>query len=454
MPKHLNLALALGLCLSLSPGSARAVSVTEHKLRAHANTIFASPLGLLVSNAGSGVFQTITPSPFKVTDSSHGVAASSLFIGPDGGTWYLGTITKEIPVPIDERKHPNKAETKEEGFATFGEISGATVVPKYTFPTPIKFLPYRITSIVTGPDGALWMTDGGTFGVDHMFIGSSLSTLVPPNAAGIPTRIAYGPGGDFWVTEIQDGAVTQITPEGTMTEHPLGGGFGSFGSTEPYGIVAGPDGALWIAEEHAAAIARLTVAGQLQVFPVPIPAGYKVGQAEGTPTPRNVAVGPENGIWFTDPGDNSVGRVLEGQVTEYPMPTADVVPDQIAVANGEIWVTEANASAIASINPTTSPTPATTPPAQTVKRHASARSTVIDGWVAKIRKREPGTVLLRRGDREVGRFRSTLTREFRFLVKPGTYRLTVAPSACKATVVHAVAHRTTHIVVSAGCRSS
>jgi virginiamycin B lyase len=387
-----------------------------------------------------------------VTDSSPGVAASSLFIGPDGGTWYLGTITKTIPVPVDERKQPGKEETKEEGFATFGEISGSTVVPKYTFPTPVKFLPYRITSIVTGPDGALWMTDGGTFGIDHMFIGSSLSTLALPNAAGIPTRIAYGPGGDFWVTEIQDGAVAQITPEGTMIEHPLGGGFGSFGSTEPYGIVAGPDGALWIAEEHAAAIARLTVAGQ--VFPVPTPAGYRVGLADDTPTPRNVAVGPEGGIWFTDPGDNSVGRVLDGQVTEYPMPTADVVPDQIAVASGEIWVTEANATAIASINPTASPTPATTPPAQTVAHHASARPTVIDGWVVKSHKRGPGTVLLRRGGREVGRSRSTPTREFRFLVKPGAYRLTVASSTFKATVVHAVAHRTAHIVVPAGCRAS
>jgi hypothetical protein len=62
MRKHLNLVLAVGLCLSLTPAPARAVSVTEHKLRAHANAIFASPLGLLVSNAGSGVFKRSRPS--------------------------------------------------------------------------------------------------------------------------------------------------------------------------------------------------------------------------------------------------------------------------------------------------------------------------------------------------------------------------------------------------------
>jgi virginiamycin B lyase len=69
-------------------------------------------------------------------------------------------------------------------------------------------------------------------------------------------------------------------------------------------------------------------------------------------------------IWFTDPGDDSVGHVTPGgEVSEYPIPPlasgervqpalADAVPEGIAAGpEGLLWVTEANARAIASVDP-------------------------------------------------------------------------------------------------------
>jgi virginiamycin B lyase len=61
--------------------------------------------------------------------------------------------------------------------------------------------------------------------------------------------------------------------------------------------------------------------------------------------------GPDNAFWFLDAGNNAVGRMtLSGAVTEYPIPTANSAPQNIAVGpDGRMWFTELNAAKLGSI---------------------------------------------------------------------------------------------------------
>ena len=82
-----------------------------------------------------------------------------------------------------------------------------------------------------------------------------------------------------------------------------------------------------------------------------------------------LAVGPEGAIWFTDPGDDSVGRVSGGTVSEYPIPplpaslqvqpglTAATPKAITAGADGALWITEEGAKAIARVDPQGTPAP-------------------------------------------------------------------------------------------------
>jgi len=47
-----------------------------------------------------------------------------------------------------------------------------------------------------------------------------------------------------------------------------------------------------------------------------------------------------NNLWFTEPGANQIGAITEqGQITEYPIPTPNGMPWDIATLDG-IWFTE------------------------------------------------------------------------------------------------------------------
>jgi virginiamycin B lyase len=250
--------------------------------------------------------------------------------GPGGDLWYVsGTL-------IGQRV-----------YEAIFQATASGVAMRAVFPSPTD----APVDMVAGSDGALWLVDAGADQIDRYVPGGTLTGFPAPKG---PVNIVAGPDGALWFTETWP-AIGRITPSGELSEFPLPAGSG------PYGITVGPDGALWFAEWQAGAIGRMTTDGDLQQFPVPNASGRPAG-ADG-PTPMHLAVGPDGAIWFTDPGDNSIGRVAGGRVTEYPVPplakseevqagVSDAVPEAIADGpDGALWVTEANAKAIARVDP-------------------------------------------------------------------------------------------------------
>ena len=86
----------------------------------------------------------------------------------------------------------------------------------------------------------------------------------------------------------------------------------------PGDITAGADGALWFVQlsggidgvqTQGGFIGRITTRGEITEFPLP----------SSTPSPINIAVGPDRNVWYTRAG--SLGRVeRDGKISEFTLP--------------------------------------------------------------------------------------------------------------------------------------
>jgi virginiamycin B lyase len=79
---------------------------------------------------------------------------------------------------------------------------------------------------------------------------------------------------------------------------------------------------------------------------------FPVSTTSTASTPGAITMGPDGYLWFTDSGNNSIGRASAGGVTEYPVPTADSGVDGIALgSDGNLWYTESATDKIGMIDP-------------------------------------------------------------------------------------------------------
>ena len=70
------------------------------------------------------------------------------------------------------------------------------------------------------------------------------------------------------------------------------------GINSPFEITAGPDGALWFTNRGNNSIGRITADGRVT--------GYT---GTGIDDPGGIAAGPDGALWFTNAGNNSIGRI-------------------------------------------------------------------------------------------------------------------------------------------------
>jgi len=181
--------------------------------------------------------------------------------------------------------------------------------------------------ITTGPDGALWITDGYNRQILRMTTTGDFASY-RLNGYVAPISITTGPDKALWFTEY--GAIGRITTKGKITIYGLNGGLND--------ITAGPDGALWFTEAQAGKIGRITTRGKITEYSNGITAGAE---------PWSIAAGPDGALWFTEAAGGRIGRITtKGQVTEYSSGiTLTEQPDDIAAGpDGAMWFTEFESS--------------------------------------------------------------------------------------------------------------
>ena len=114
------------------------------------------------------------------------------------------------------------------------------------------------------------------------------------------------------------------------------------GVSSPAEIAAGPDGALWFTNTGNDSIGRITTSGTVSNY-----------TGTGISTPEGIAAGPDGALWFTNAGNASIGRITTGgTVSNYTLIDFGFSgPYRIAAGpDGALWFTDAGRSSIGRIS--------------------------------------------------------------------------------------------------------
>ncbi len=314
-------------------GGASSVTITEYDVPS-----FPSAGGIAVTKDGAAWWQSGPPlnksGAFMVRMLGSSVEDAMVSSGPlaavpalemtvtaNGRAW--GAFTGQIAFPSNPADivDPNNA-------GIFYATSGSTQSgPLLLGPMPVESAPGFLTasfsflnSIATGPDGNVWFADAaGNF------------TICPQYVYGCTA------GESEYGYYLQNATTNALSSGSTFNLNT------SFG---PSNITAGPDGYMWLAMPLTTNISQLgfyrsTLSGQT-VSQIPL---------RGVTSVATAVTGPDHALWFTDPGDNLIGRVTAGgSLTTYPVPTKNAGLDGITVGgDSAIWFTEAQASKIGRI---------------------------------------------------------------------------------------------------------
>ncbi|MBV8331509.1 MAG: hypothetical protein JO192_02130 [Candidatus Eremiobacteraeota bacterium] len=240
-----------------------------------------------------------------------------------------------------------------------GDVCG--VMTEYAIPTAIA-MPVAIT---TGPDGALWFTEGFKYRIGRITTDGTITEPVVLSAGAGPGGIITGPDGKLWFFESNTNAIANITTAGALNESTI-----PTPSADTQGIAIGSDGALWFTEEGGAKIGRILtgglITGEFSVTGAPL--GIAAGGdgalwfTTATPNaigrittsasvttvattagiPSQIVSGPDGNLWFGEETSDMIGRLtLAGTLTEFKLPTQPANPVSIAVGpDGALWFTE------------------------------------------------------------------------------------------------------------------
>jgi virginiamycin B lyase len=240
-------------------------------------------------------------------------------------------------------------------MTTDGEYSDYHIPVPDGVPLPTGY-GHIINDIVTGPDGAIWVSPENGVGGPAFArrLDPATSTVTEFNigdAGSVSSKIAVGPDGALWMTNQFPNELTRLSTSGEVSHFPLTDPDFPEINPSPYGVAAGGDGGVWFTTpdfnsgQPGAAVGRLDPGtGETELFPLDTPTdalGYMTADRAGR-------------LWFTNLIGNSIGRIdpTSGRIVEFEIPTEDSKPVGIAFANdGSLWFTENNADNIGRYDP-------------------------------------------------------------------------------------------------------
>ena len=270
------------------------------------------------------------------------VAAQPIWItaGPDGALWFT-----------------------EQGTNQIGRITTAGVITEYPVPSLPPFSGVVLNGIAAGPDGALWFAAAATNNNDQCFefpfcllafigritiAGIVTEYSMASDGFAEPYAITSGPDGALWFTD-GAGQIGRITAVGNVTRYS-----GPNINNGGWGITTGADGALWFTEGPCIAppdtgqgcglappaIGRIAPNGVLAEYAIP----------SGTAQPVGITAGPNGTIWFAENGANKIGTMAVNAPLVPPTVTA-IAPGSGPVAGGtSVIITGTNFTNATAVN--------------------------------------------------------------------------------------------------------
>lgn len=265
--------------------------------------------GTVWFTANGGKVARMTPQSGAVTAVAapippSAVADNGLVRGGDGNIWYIANDK-------------------------LGRVTMSGQVTEVALPSELGLA----RTIVTGPDGTLWVTmspndpakPGGLLSISTTGAAAGVpvlaKTLPPSSGMGGPAW-AGAPDGSLWIPTT--GSITRITRTGSTTQIPVD-------IPGVAALTAGPDGTMWFINSQGRA-GRITLTGATTYF-----SGTGIGTTENIST---VSIGPDGNLWFSDQpgGSGRIGRITPaGAVTTFSVPSAESFTNITAGSDGGVW---------------------------------------------------------------------------------------------------------------------
>ncbi len=178
-----------------------------------------------------------------------GASPQLMTLAPDGNVWFFDVASRQIG-----RITPGGTITMFSGLDNTSELNAMTV----------------------GPNASLWFTDRGDGKVGYVTMSGQVTEV---SVTGMPDDITAGPDGNVWFTRDFDG-IGEVSPAtNAVTYHTNGLQTGG----DPDAIIAGPDGNVWFDDQYANsyAVGRITPDGTITEYPLgdglPVdPASFKI----------------------------------------------------------------------------------------------------------------------------------------------------------------------------------
>ena len=139
-----------------------------------------------------------------------------------------------------------------------------------------------------GPDGNLWIAQGGAVAIVAPGPPPSAVTTVTLPSGASAISIANGPDGNVYVLDAGNKAIERITPSHVVTEYPAGGAVSG-------NIIAGPDDAMWYCV--GTQVGRFDLSSLTAASPI-------TPQASASATVYWLALGPDGALWAVDSAGN------------------------------------------------------------------------------------------------------------------------------------------------------
>jgi virginiamycin B lyase len=275
--------------------------------------------------APDGTVQATYPIP------TQDASAQSLTVGPDGNVWFVeqntnivGKVTPtgqvtEYPIPnapnnvgVSDPNAPDGVQANPtsivagaDGALWFNE-PGANAIGRITTAGVITQIPtpgLQPNDLTVGPDKAIWFIDGMNNTIDRLNADDSVTTFPIPNDSAMPAGLTTGPDGALWFVDQMNNEIGRITTSGVVTEIPILADL-----TSPNALTFDSSGNIWVTGSDSG-IVWMTPQGQTIAVGQQLAA---LNWADG------VTIGPDGAVWFTDPGNDEIGRVDPSSVTALP----------------------------------------------------------------------------------------------------------------------------------------
>jgi virginiamycin B lyase len=187
-------------------------------------------------------------------------------------------------------------------------------------------------AIIVARDGAIWYASQQANRIVRMDVKGGETPFVPVDGSrsGLSGMVLDGKG-NVWFSK---------RPRGVIGRFPEAGGEGveyaiQESNAFPDGLVMGPDGKIWYFDPVKHKIARVEADGSMEAFEGPPKLNPGI-------TPTDMATGPDNALWITDLGQNSLFRFDVGTKAwkRHDIPEPQAHPKHVRVGkDGTVWFT-------------------------------------------------------------------------------------------------------------------